>query len=97
MLISEIKQIIDGLATLDCRTDEDLDITYLLTDSRKLADGLRVTGGAPERILFFAIKTEKNDGAKYIDELYENGVRAFVTGDSIDALQAIAAYRRKPW
>ena len=94
MLISEIKQIIDGIATVDCRTEKDLDITYLLTDSRKLADGLRVTNGAPERILFFAIKTAKNDGAKYIDELYAQGVRAFVTGDSIDALQALAAYKR---
>ncbi len=81
MLISEIKQILDGIATVDCRTEEDVDITFLLTDSRE-ADKFQVP---KKNMLFFAIKTEKNDGAKYIDELYAKGVRAFVTGDSIAA------------
>lgn len=90
MYISEIKQIIDGIATVDCRTNEDLDIRYLLTDSRQL-------GTDPLHTLFFAIKTDKNDGAKYIDELYAKGVRAFVTGESVEALQALAAYRRSQY
>lgn len=94
MLISQIKQLLEGIATVECHTEEDVDITYLLTDSRKVDDGLRVTENAPEKILFFAIKTATNDGAKYIEELYAKGVQAFVTGDSIAALQALAAYKR---
>ena len=83
MWLSEIKRVIEGLAEVENRSSEDIDIRYLLTDSRQL-------GNDPAHTLFFAIKTEKNDGAKYIEDLYARGVRAFVTGDSIAALQAIA-------
>ena len=48
-----------------------LDIQHLLTDSRQL-------GNSPDSTLFFAIKTDKNDGAKYISQLVERGVRVFV-------------------
>ena len=71
---------------------DDLDIRHLLTDSRLLNDKVRPATAA--HTLFFAIKTEKNDGAKYIPELEEKGVQAFVTGDSLAALQALAAYVR---
>ena len=64
-----------------------MDIRYLLTDSRQL-------GAHPEQTLFFAIKTAKNDGANYIDELYAKGVRVFVRENSLDALQALATYVR---
>ena len=67
--------------------DDDVEIRYLLTDSRQL-------GSEPEKTLFFAIKTEKNDGAKYIPELEKKGVRAFVTGDALAALQLLAAHVR---
>lgn len=50
---------------------KEYDINYLLTDSRQL-------GAFPEQTLFFALRTEKNDGAKYISELYTKGVRTFV-------------------
>ena len=85
MKCSEIKTILgDRLQVIG---DEDLDIRYLLTDSRQL-------GTEPESTLFFAIKTEKNDGAKYIPELQAKGVRAFVKEDALDALQDLAAYVR---
>ena len=85
MLLSEIKSIIgDQLQVIG---NEDLDIRYLLTDSRQL-------GPEPEKTLFFAIKTAKNDGAKYIPDLQAKGVKAFVTGDAIGALQDLAAYVR---
>ena len=87
MLLSEIKRVLTGVAELDCRTDEDIDIRYLLTDSRELK-----TEG--EHTLFFAIKTATNDGAKYIPDLYEKGVRAFVVTNAIEALQTLAAYVR---
>lgn len=45
-------------------------INWLLIDSRSLC--------FPEESLFFALKTEKNDGHKYIETLYKRGVRNFV-------------------
>ena len=84
MRLSEIKQAIGSLATV---TGEDsLEIRHLLTDSRQLK--------SPQDTLFFAIKTDKNDCANYIPELQSKGVQAFVTGDAIAALQALAAYVR---
>ena len=85
MLLSEIKQVIGALATVT--GDDALEIRHLLIDSRKL-------GNEPEKTLFFAIRTDRNDGARYIPELQSKGVQAFVTGDSIAALQALAAHVR---
>ena len=82
MKCSEIRSILGD--RLEVRGGGDPDMRYLLTDSRKL-------GREPEATLFFAIKTEKNDGAKYIEELAGRGVRAFVTGDAVAALQDLAA------
>ena len=66
--------------------EDSLEIRHLLTDSRQLK--------SPQDTLFFAIKTDKNDGANYIPELQSKGVQAFVTGDALAALQALAAYVR---
>ena len=85
MKLSEIKQAIGAVATVS--GDDRLEIRHLLTDSRQL-------GAEPEKTLFFAIKTDKNDGANYIPELEQKGVRAFVTGDALAALQTLAAYVR---
>jgi len=46
------------------------DIRWLLTDSRSLC--------FPEETLFFALKTQRNDGHRYIDDLYRRGVRHYV-------------------
>lgn len=72
MLIPEIIQAIRPLQVIG-QSDglQNLDIRHLLTDSRQL-------GAEPESTLFFALKTEKNDGARYIPELIERGVRTFV-------------------
>lgn len=48
----------------------DSNIGFLLTDSRSLC--------FPEETLFFAIKSERNDGHKYISSLYDRGVHNFV-------------------
>jgi alanine racemase len=50
--------------------DAEATIGWLLTDSRSLC--------FPEQTLFFAIRTQRNDGHKYILELYRRGVRNFV-------------------
>ena len=85
MLLSEIKQVIGSIATVT--GDDNLEIKHLLTDSRQL-------GAEPEKTLFFALKTAKNDGANFIPELQAKGVQAFVTGDALSALQTLAAYVR---
>ena len=101
MKLSEIKQTIGTVATVT--GDDDVEIRYLLTDSRQLnvqRDDVQCTKNndvqstKAAQTLFFAIKTEKNDGAKYIPELEKKGVRAFVTGDALAALQLLAAHVR---
>ena len=78
-------------------------ISDLLIDSRHLMD--------PTKTLFFALKSQRNDGHKYVEDLYERGVRAFVVGqqpeslcpgasfivvaDTLKALQALASYHRQ--
>ncbi|MEE1095936.1 MAG: alanine racemase [Paludibacteraceae bacterium] len=86
MLLSEIKKVIGTCA--EVRGDDRLDIHYLLTDSRELKQEKAAA------TLFFAIKTATNDGANYIPELQAKGVQAFVVGDSIAALQRLAAHIR---
>ena len=72
MLIQEVIQAIHPLQVIGTSDDlQNLDIRHLLTDSRLL-------GSEPEATLFFALKTEKNDGASYITSLVEKGVRCFV-------------------
>jgi len=53
--------------------DKDTNIGFLLTDSRSLC--------FPEETLFFALKSERNDGHNYIPELYRRGVKNFVVTD----------------
>ena len=50
--------------------EADASIGWLLTDSRSLC--------FPEETLFFALRSERNDGHRYIPELYRRGVRNFV-------------------
>lgn len=45
-------------------------VGFLLTDSRSLL--------FPEETLFFALKSDRNDGHRYITDLYRRGVRSFV-------------------
>ena len=50
--------------------ETDAQIGWLLTDSRSLC--------FPEETLFFALRSSRNDGHRYIDDLYRRGVRNFV-------------------
>ena len=58
----------------------DAQIGWLLTDSRSLC--------FPEETLFFALKTQRNDGHRYIQDLYRRGVRNFVVTTIPAALAA---------
>ena len=83
----KLPNIIQAIHTLQVIGSSDnlqnLDIRHLLTDSRQL-------GSEAASTLFFALKTSKNDGAKYIPQLAERGVRAFVLEkNSLDTLDAL--------
>jgi alanine racemase len=63
-------------------------ICWLLTDSRSLC--------FPEETLFFALKSQRNDGHRYIDDLYRRGVRNFVVDHLPEHLEADANYLKVP-
>lgn len=56
-----------------CYGDRGGNICWILTDSRSLC--------FPEDTLFFAVKSGRNDGHRYIADLYRRGVRCFVVED----------------
>lgn len=60
----------------------------LLTDSRSL--------WMPEETLFFALVSQRGDGHRYLDDLYERGVRNFVVSRLPDAPAADANYLLVP-
>ena len=66
--IQEISRIIGAKTAI--YPEKYPNIQILLTDSRSLSD--------PAVSLFFALSTDRNDGHKYIRNLYEKGVRNFV-------------------
>ena len=51
------------------------EINWLLTDSRTLS--------FPAESLFFAIKTKRNDGHRYVSELYRQNLRYFVVSEML--------------
>ena len=98
MNIKKISEIVGGKLTGNGKAN----INWLLTDSRTLS--------FPEETLFFAIKTARNDGHRYIEELYHKNVRNFVVmaenfspmpnanfivvENPLTALQQLAVYHR---
>lgn len=92
-------------AILDARTagPADRPVRRLLTDSRSLS--------SPEDTIFFALRTPRNDGHRYVPQLYQRGVRSFVVmerpegdypeaaflvvPDTLRALQQLAAAHRR--
>lgn len=61
-------------------------VGFLLTDSRSLS--------FPEETLFFALRSERNDGHRYVTDLYRRGVRSFVVETLPDNYEQNAA---KQW
>jgi alanine racemase len=72
--ISEIATIIKGTAVSGQLNDQLIE--DILIDSRKLI--------TPDNCLFFALRSKRNDGHKYIPELYERGIRNFVVSSDIE-------------
>lgn len=69
MMEQHISNLIPG-SRADLGTASTEGITELLIDSRSLLD--------PAHTIFFAIPTTRDDGHRYIPELYAQGVRSFV-------------------
>lgn len=100
MKASEISNVIRPVEAFLRRPEDP--ILHLLTDSRTLV--------SPHGTLFFAIPTKRNSGCRYIDGLYQAGVRQFVVpadcdldlpeaniwrvDDVLAALQRLAAHHR---
>lgn len=98
--MQHIAEIVDGQLF---GANSERQISDLLIDSRQLI--------VAEQALFFAIVSARNDGHKYVKELYGKGVRAFVVAhlpetpcpeavfivvnDTLKALQALAAHHRQ--
>ena len=100
MKASELSSVIRPVEAFLRRPDDP--ILHLLTDSRTLVSS--------HGTLFFAIPTKRNSGCRYIDGLYQMGVRQFVVpadcnidlpeaniwrvDDVLSALQRLAAHHR---
>jgi alanine racemase len=98
--IKKISEIIHAKSRIIYPNDN---IVHLLTDSRKIIHA--------EKSLFFALIGQRHNGHKFINELYDKGVRNFVLSDksisipencnvlyvenTLNALQELATYHRK--
>ena len=67
-LLTDIAKIVKGELTGNAEIAEK--VVHLLIDSRKIT--------TTENCLFFALVSKKNDGHKYIPELYKKGIHSFV-------------------
>ncbi len=98
-----LKEVADIVGGQLVGADEGKTISDLLIDSRHLVDA--------QQALFFALTSARNDGHKYIKDLYDKGLRAFVVkripndvfpgaafivvSDTLKALQTLAAHHRQ--
>lgn len=71
--VSKIAEVAKGVLHSN---DTNARFSLISIDSRTVFD--------PEQTIFFAIKTERNDGHRYISDLIQKGVRAFVVSDYSD-------------
>ena len=97
--IQTICSVVKGRFITQYKDDK---IDHLVYDSRRILQ--------PSSSLFFALKTEHNDGHKYLISAYKKGVRNFIVSeqpkekpvesniilveDSLDALQELASFHR---
>ena len=76
--ISQISSVVDGKLRSD-ENGSDIFISSISIDSRTIFD--------PAASVFFALKSERNDGHHYIPDLIHLGVRVFVVSDYLDEYQ----------
>ncbi len=70
--VEKILSMVDGC--MSSKNGKPSIVKELLYDSRLLL--------SPENTLFFSLKSARNNGDKYIEDLYDKGVRSFVVEDS---------------
>lgn len=75
--IAQISSVVGG-DLLSKESNSELLISSISIDSRTIFD--------PVSSVFFALKSERNDGHRYIADLIHTGVRAFVVSDYTDEL-----------
>ncbi len=76
LTLSDFIKICDVESVIGNKDVLNTNISYLLFDSRRL--------NFTENTIFFALKTQNNDGHKFIKELYEKGLRCFICQDLPD-------------
>ena len=79
--VEEITKIVSGKLHLNAPAENR--IFTLLTDSRKVNN--------PASSLFFAIKGERHNGHRFIDDLYNQGVRNFIVTEFQPAFEVFPA------
>jgi len=72
--ISKVNEYIKG--EFISQANSPLNISSIVIDSRNLISA--------ENALFFALKTKRNDGHKYVNELYQKGVKNFVVSSPVE-------------
>ena len=77
--VADIARCIGGELLQSPHVDEP--VRELAFDSRRIRQG----GGT----LFFALVSQRNDGHRYIGELYRKGVRHFVVNSEFDDMQSL--------
>lgn len=77
MKLTKIAQIVGAKE----KNIPDSDINWLLTDSRSLS--------FPSESMFFALRTPRNDGHKYIVELYNQNLRHFVVSEMLPEFEGL--------
>jgi Alr-MurF fusion protein len=76
-------KVIAGVMEAECIAPSagEVVIRDILIDSRRLI--------TPEGCLFFALVTERNDGHRYVEELYNRGVRSFVVSTYYEKFRSL--------
>jgi Alr-MurF fusion protein len=75
--INKVTDIVQG--KLLQRSKGDDAIKNIVLDSRKISE--------PEESIFFAIKGKRHDGHRFINDLYEKGIRHFVVSEKVDVMK----------
>ena len=76
--LSTLVSVVNG--QLISASEKDPRINDILIDSRKLI--------SPKETLFIALKTKKNDGHKYIQSLYQRGLRNFLVSKAPEDIES---------
>ncbi|MBR1516899.1 MAG: bifunctional UDP-N-acetylmuramoyl-tripeptide:D-alanyl-D-alanine ligase/alanine racemase [Bacteroidales bacterium] len=87
MKASQLSTIFSQCTSVIANGNREFDL--LLTDSRNLS--------VAERSLFFAIRSRRNSGFRYVGDLYERGVRNFVVSKEEDRRQLVSMEKANVW